>query len=199
MEQPPKPATAHAHPPPKRQAKRQLSLNAAITAATRREGATVRSFEESGREFPSTRSQSSRQQEMEAYLLELQAEIIVREDQLAQREKRLEARELGLNEREALLEAHRKLLETQKPTSDQEAKDLAKMQTKEARALEALRLQLEAQEAKLLEAKQQLQKRENFIQACEDELVEKSMILTEREARVEQKEEDGEGSRTPNE
>lgn len=183
-----------APPPPAQQPKRRLSLETAIATATRREGADVREAMDSSKEIPSSRSQSGRQQEMEAYLVELRAEIIVREDQLDQREKRLEARELGLNEREALLEAHSKIIDTRRSPHHQVESDLNKAQAKEARALKALQGELEAQEAKLAEARQMLEEREAFIQECENQLVEKSMILTEREARVEQSEEDGAGS-----
>jgi chromosome segregation ATPase len=183
-------------PPPKRHPKRQLSLKTAIAAATQREGAEVRDLledfvDDGGIKGSGTlvRPQSSRQQDMEAYLLELQAEIVVREDQVAQREKRLEARELELNEREALLEAHRKILSSKHLPTDQEMNDLATERNKENRALHALQNELIKQETVLAENRKALREREDFIQKCENELVEKSMILTEREARVEQDEE----------
>lgn len=186
-------------PPPKRRPKRQLSLRTAIAAATRREGAEVRDLLENFVSDEGTagsgalaRPQSSRQQDMEAYLLELEAEIVVREDQVAQREKRLEARELELNEREALLEAHRKILSSKHQPTDQEINDLATERNREARALQALQNELIKQETVLAENHKALREREDFIQKCENELVEKSMILTEREARVEQDEENRE-------
>ncbi len=185
-------------PPPVRKPPRRLSLKTAIAAATRREGADVTPLLSPIGEFPSVKSQSGKQQEMEAHLLELQAEIIVREDHVTQREKHMETRELELNEREALLEAHRKLVETK--SGDGELTGAAKdvNLTEEAKALKALQKELESQEASLMEARKMLQEREAFIEQCENELVEKSMLLTEREARVEQDEEDSAALRQAN-
>jgi len=166
-----------------------LSLKTAIAAATRREGAEVKPLLSPIDEFPSVKTKSGKQQEMEAHLLELQAEIIVREDQVSQREKRMEARELGLNEREALLKAHKQLIESKSGEPGQSTESQADL-SKEAKALKALQRELEAQEASLQEARKMLHEREVFIEQCENELVEKSMLLTEREAQVEQDEED---------
>lgn len=178
-------------PPPERVAPRRLSLKTAIAAASRREGADVRPLFSPIDEFPSVKTKSGKQQEMEAHLLELQAEIIVREDHTAQREKKVEARELGLNEREALLQAHRNLVESKiKEPAQIAANGTTAGFDEEAKALKALQRELEAQEASLREARKMLQEREAFIEQCENELVEKSMLLTEREARVEQDEED---------
>lgn len=170
-------------PPPVRQTARRLSLKTAIAAATRREGAEVKPLLSPIDEFPSVKTKSGKQQEMEAHLLELQAEVIVREDQVSQREKRIEAHELELNEREALLVAHKKLVEVKTGAPGESAESQTDL-SKEAKALKALQRELEAQEASLREARRMLHEREAFIEQCENELVEKSMLLTEREAQV---------------
>jgi len=176
-------------PPPIRQSTRRLSLKTAIAAATRREGAVVMPLLSPIDEFPSVKTKSGKQQEMEAHLLELQAEIIVREDQVSQREKRMEANELELNEREALLVAHKELVESKTGVQGEPVESQVDV-SKEAKALKALQRELEVQEASLQESRKMLHEREVFIEQCENELVEKSMLLTEREAQVEQDEED---------
>jgi len=138
-------------------------------------------------EFPKIKSQSGKQQEMEAHLLELQADVINREGLLAEKEKYLEARALELNEKEALLEAHRKVFMSQ---GIGKAEQTPEERAVELDALQALRAELEAQELSLVEARKMLQEREAYIEKCENELVEKSMQLTEREAQLEQWEED---------
>jgi uncharacterized protein (DUF3084 family) len=54
--------------------------------------------------------------------------------------------------------------------------------------MEALREQLQAKEASLEKTRLDLDEREEYIEQCENELVEKSMQLSEREAGVEQRE-----------
>lgn len=164
-----------------------MSLKTAIAAATRRESAAVKPVLSPEDEFPAVKSQSGKQQEMEAHLLELQADIINREDLLAEKEKYLEARSLELNEKEALLEAHRKVVDSKADPQEQ----FQQADTDgEMVALKALQKELESQEVSLQEARKLLHEREAFIEQCENELVEKSMLLTEREARIEQREED---------
>lgn len=160
---------------------RKLSLKLAIAAATRRESADVKSGLNTHDEFPRFKSQSGRQQEMGAHLLELQADIINREGLLAEKEKYLEARALELNEKEALLQAHKKVLESRGVGPKE--KTQSEVSSAEMDALKALKAELEAQEASL-------QDREVYIEQCENDLVEKSMQLTEREAHIEQREED---------
>lgn len=174
-------------PPPVRKEPRRLSLKMAIAAATRRESAEVRPVLSPQDEFPKVKSQSAKQQEMEAHLLELQADITNREGLLAEKEKYLEARALEMNEREALLEAHKKVIDS-KPSEN--PSDRAESNDKEMEALNALRAELEIQETSLQEARKMLREREAYIEQCENDLVEKSMQLTEREARLEQREED---------
>ncbi|PXA05132.1 hypothetical protein DDZ13_04000 [Coraliomargarita sinensis] len=174
-------------PPPVRKEPRRLSLKMAIAAATRRESADVKPLLSPENEFPKIKSQSGKQQEMEAHLLELQADIINREELLAEKEKYLEARALELNEKEALLEAHKKVVDS-KTSAD--ASGDPKNHGEEMEALKALRAELETQEASLKEARNMLHEREAYIEKCENDLVEKSMVLTEREAQIEQREED---------
>jgi len=159
----------------------------AIAAATRRESADVRPVLNPQNEFPKIKSQSGKQQEMEAHLLELQADIINREGLLSEKEKYLEARALELNEKEALLEAHKKVVDS-KSASDPSTETEGKRE--EMNALKALQIELESQEASLREARRMLHEREAYIEQCENDLVEKSMQLTEREAQLEQREED---------
>jgi hypothetical protein len=159
----------------------------AIAAATRRESAEARPGLNPRDEFPKTKSQSGKQQEMEAHLLELQADIINREELLAEKEKYLEARALELNEKEALLEAHWKVANSRHhAATGAQADD----ETSEIKALKAVRAELETQETSLRKARRMLHEREAYIEQCENDLVEKSMQLTERETRLEQREED---------
>lgn len=174
-------------PPPVRKEPRRLSLKMAIAAATRRESADVRPVLSPHEEFPKIKSQSGKQQEMEAHLLELQADIINREELLAEKEKYLEARALELNEKEALLEAHKKVVDA-RPSGGSSAE--VQINSEELNALRALQTELESQEASLKEARKMLHEREAYIEQCENDLVEKSMQLTEREAQLEQREED---------
>ena len=56
--------------------------------------------------------------------------------------------------------------------------------------LDALKMTLDAQEASLKKARKMLHEREVYLEECENAIVEQSMILTDREARMEQSEED---------
>jgi chromosome segregation ATPase len=171
-------------PPPEREPKRKLSLKAAMAVATKAEGHQVfKPLMNPMDEFPS--ASSGAQQDMEAHLLELQADIINREELLNDGEKQLNARELELNEREALLKARKQIIE-----SSTGGPNGAAISTEEKEALKALKKTLDAQEASLRGARDMLHTREAYIEECENALVEQSMILTEREARVEQREED---------
>ncbi|MDP4692933.1 MAG: hypothetical protein NWS00_00145, partial [Opitutales bacterium] len=67
--------------------------------------------------------------------------------------------------------------------------------TEEREAFDALKRELNNQEQSLKNARKMLHEREDFIEQCENELVEKSMLLTEREARIEQREEDHEAKK----
>ncbi len=177
-------------PPPVRIPKRRLSLKTAIAAASRADSTIVKPLMNPLGEFPEIKT--GKHQEMEANLLELQADIIIREELLSEKETRLKHRERELNEKEALLEAHRKILQTNTTPTDAASAAASAIKTEEREAFEALKRELDAQEQSLKEAKKMLHEREAFIEQCENELVEKSMLLTEREARIEQREEDHE-------
>ncbi len=179
-------------PPPARQPKRRLSLKTAIAAASRSGSEIGKPLIHPLGESPS--SQTGKQQEMEANLLELQADIIIREGLLNEKETLLQNRERELNERAALLEAHRKVFETRQTPASANDSEPNQISTEERDAFDALKRELTAQEQSLKNAQKILQEREAFIEQCENELVEKSMLLTEREARIEQKEEDHEAT-----
>lgn len=180
-------------PPPNREPKRRLSLKTAIAAASRTNSTIVKPLMNPLGEFPAIKT--GKQQEMEANLLELQADIIIREGLLSDKEKTLKSRELELNEKEALLEAHRKVLETSSAPSKAASPISSAIGTEEREAFDALKRELVAQEQSLNNARKMLKEREDFIEQCENELVEKSMLLTEREARIEQREEDHEAKK----
>ena len=173
-------------PPPIRKKPRNLSLKLAIKAATQRKSASVRPVLNPQDEFPKIKSQSGKQQEMEAHLLELQGDIVNREELLAEKEKYLEARTLEINEKEALLEAHKKVVDSKMVNVSGAA---AESNATELAALKALKADLENQEASLKEARNMLYEREIYIEQCENDLLDKSMHLTEREAWIEQREE----------
>jgi chromosome segregation ATPase len=175
-------------PPPTRVPQRRLSLKTAIAAASRIDSPVGKPLMNPLGELPA--SMSGKHQEMEANLLELQADIIIREELLSEKDARLKNRERELNEKDALLEAHRKVVETNSAPQAATNEAPSAINSEERAAFEALKQELDAQEKSLKEAKRVLHEREAFIEQCENELVEKSMLLTEREARVEQKEED---------
>lgn len=178
------PPQSQPFPPPKRKPKRHLSIKAAVAVATKTEGhSAFKPLMNPINDFSSTHSSSP--QEIEKHLLELQADIINREELLDQKEKQCKARELELNEQEALLEARRQIIE-----SDANHLNKSLISDDAQDALQALKNTLDAQEASLKEAREILHEREAYIEQCENMLVEQSIALTEREARVEQKEED---------
>lgn len=173
-------------PPPRREVKRKLSLNAAMEKVRKKkEAAGDRPLFDPQDEFPQL--QSSKPNDQATHWLQLRDEIVNREGLLAEKKKRLGFWELDLNEREALLEAHKKLLKTE--TGGEETTSSATVgSNEEKQALEALRKELETREASLKEVREMLNKREEYIEQCENELVKKSMQLSEREADIEQRE-----------
>lgn len=171
-------------PPPVKKKNRSLSLKVAMAAATKRNGAEVRPMPEEPGGSPDTKSKSAKQQEMEAHLLELQAEIFNRESLIAEKELYLEARTRELNEQEALLEAHRKVLLSKSQDAGHPVQS-----NEELAAMKGLQAELKTQEASLANLRSELQARETYIEQCENDLVEKSMQLTEREALLEAAEE----------
>ncbi|MGJ8650450.1 MAG: hypothetical protein ACSHX4_08825 [Opitutaceae bacterium] len=180
-------------PPPNRQPKRRLSLKTAIAAASRTNSTIVKPLMNPLGEFPEIKT--GKQQEMEANLLELQADIIIREGLLSDKERLLQSHELELNEKEALLEAHRKVIDIHAAPNESASQTNSAISTEEREAFDALKRELNNQEQSLKNARKMLHEREDFIEQCENELVEKSMLLTEREARIEQREEDHEAKK----
>lgn len=171
-------------PPPERKPKRCLSLKAAVAVATKTEGYTAfKPLIDPINDFSSTRSSSP--QEIETHLLKLQADIINREELLNQGQKQCKARELELNEQEALLAARNQIIESKANYLNESL-----ISPDEHSALQTLKKTLDAQEASLKEARKMLREREAYVEQCENMLVEQSIVLTEREARVEQQEED---------
>jgi hypothetical protein len=178
-------------PPPAKKKDRNLSLKAAMAAATKRDSAEVKPMPllpEALEGSPDTKSKSAKQQEMEAHLLELQAEIFNRESLLAEKEQYLETRTRELNEKEALLDAHKKLL-LAKANNDTHNDTDPVNENDEMAAAKALQAELKTQEASLVKVRSDLQAREAYIERCENDLVEKSMQLTERETLLEEAEE----------
>ena len=175
-------------PPPERMQKRRLSLRLAIATATQRDREEFVSLRHSPVVESSTVSLDEHKA-MEARLLDLRAEILVQEDQIAQREERLRSREMELAEREALIEAHNKLIASEARTNKADVK-IEPDHSDQIDALNLLKSELAAQEATLQEVRKTLQDRESYIEECENQLVQKSMSLTEREAQIEQDEED---------
>jgi hypothetical protein len=173
-------------PPPTRKPARRLSLKIAMAAAMKSEDhAPIKPLMSPMDGFPEL--SSCKQQDMQACLLELQADIINRERLLNESEKRLQHYQLEINEREALLEASKQVIEASIHRKAQRAPSIS---TQENEAIEAFKHELENQAKSLKDARRILHEREVYIESCENKLVEKSITLTEREARVEQREED---------
>lgn len=177
-------------PPPRRQPERRLTLERAMKAMNK-EGEPIR-LDIKNHDLSSETSTAANlprtgmEQENEAYLLEVQAEIIRREDTLCEKEMQLKNFERELNEKEALLEARSKVLElsTHSKPGTVAHNDVAQD------ALNKLKAELDTQEAALKEAREALQEREHYIEECENTLVQKTTELTEREAMIEQLEEE---------
>lgn len=180
-------------PPPIRQTKQSLSLQKAMKAMDKN-GKPIRleskkrsSILSLTQEMPLLRSGQA--QEKEAYLLELEAEIFRREEALTDKEIRLAALERELNEKDALLEARIKVMETSSDRSISNSSS-GHYSSEEFDALKRLKIELDAQEAALKQSRKDLQAREEYVEECENTLVTKSTELTEREAALEQLEDD---------
>lgn len=181
-------------PPPIRKKKRHLSLKAAVAAISRSQTTIIKPLMDPRCEFP--KAKKNLLEDMQANLIDLQADIIVREGLINDKETRLQEKELELNEREALLEAHRKILVTNSMPAKKLNEASGKVGSAERLAFETLKRELATQEESLKNTRKMLQERDEFIEQCENELVEKSMLLTEREARIEQREEDHEAKKS---
>jgi len=172
-------------PPPNRRPERRLSLQRAMKALDssdhppRFEPQTKPPFSNSTAE--PTIQRTGQEQEKEAYLLEIQAEIYRREEALSEKEIKLKNLERELYEKDALLEARLKLMES---TSNRVIE--AGSEAEELDALKKLKAELDAQEAALKSSREELLDRGRYVEECENTLVQKSTELTEREAALEQ-------------
>ncbi|HAV13546.1 MAG TPA: hypothetical protein DCX06_08680 [Opitutae bacterium] len=186
-------------PPPNRQPSRRLSLKPAISSLPKQEIGNKKPLMDPKDEFPelpqSVQPSSSKYSEIESGLLDLQSDLIVREGLLSEKEKRLHSFERELHEREALLEAHQKILSARIVTAGIRPQTDREISEEELKALEALKKELDEQESSIKQAEQMLLEREDFIAKCENDLIEKTMLLSEREAKVEQREEDHEAKK----
>lgn len=159
------------YPPPHKKPERRLSLKAAMALATKAPGheslmPLVRKNDET-----ITGDDDSRKK-VEAYLLDLQADIINREELLEQKEQRLTARENDLNKRAGTLDE--KVSEIEPNIDETQVSELAPKQKKEDL---------------FKETREMLIQREKYIEECENELVKQLTQLTQREAEIEQREE----------
>jgi hypothetical protein len=181
---------------PARKPARHLSLEVAMAAVMKPRGgaAKMKPLMTPVDEFPSLKV--SKMKDMEVRLLKLQVNIVNREEMLNKSDDRLRNSELGINEREALIEARKQVIES---SQSRNVNTPSPFSTDERKAFEALRMELENQAESLKEAHRILLERENYIEVCGNELVDKSILLAECEARIEQREEDFERkmSRTP--
>lgn len=131
--------------------------------------------------------ENSALKKLEERLLQLQVKTINERELLKETKESLDAREASLLEREALLDAREKFVESRYESMPDKSQD--PVSTEEREALEALRVEQERREQSLRELETLLAERETFIEQCENELVSKSMQLTEIEAQLEQREE----------
>ncbi|MEM8867726.1 MAG: hypothetical protein AAGC73_05615 [Verrucomicrobiota bacterium] len=124
---------------------------------------------------------------MEERLLQLQIKTINERELLKETKESLQAKEASLLEREAILEAREKFVESRYESMPDKSND--PVSPEERNALESLRLELERREHTLKEIEELLVERESYIEECENELVSRSLAMTEKEAQLEQLEE----------
>jgi hypothetical protein len=171
----------HNYPPPERKPERRLSLKAAMALATGAPGHETLMPLLRKNDDDLASNEDSRKK-VETYLLNLQADIINREELLEQRKRKLDAREKDLNNRSAVIEKKAREIESKmnkvQPLSPAENGKTAVESfedTSEADLFEETRILL--------------REREEYIQKCENALVEKLTQLTRREAEIETREE----------
>jgi hypothetical protein len=122
--------------------------------------------------------------ELERALRQLEVTLTERQRAVEETESRLVDRERDVAEMEALLVARENLAElSHKPST-------ANVSEEEKAALEELRMELERQEATLLESKKFLREREQFLEESEVKLFEKVQAQQDKENELEQREED---------
>jgi chromosome segregation ATPase len=122
--------------------------------------------------------------ELERNLRQLELKLAERERVVQEREARLREYERELAEAEALLAAREQLVAAARRSTS------VHVSPEEKTALEALRAELERQEAVLKEAQNALHEREQFMEESETRLFEKVQSQQEREIELDQREED---------
>ncbi len=132
-----------------------------------------------------TGAEDARIAELEKSLRQLELKLAERERVVQEREARLRDYERELAESEALLAAREQLVAVAR-----KAPPSIHVSPEEKTALEALRAELERQEAALKEAQNSLHEREQFMEESETRLFEKVQAQQEREIELDQREED---------
>jgi len=127
--------------------------------------------------------------ELERSLRQLELKLVERERLVQEKEARLNEHERELAEAEALLAAREQLVAASRKATP------VHVTPEEKAALEALRAELERQEALLKEAQAALHEREQFVEESETKLFEKVQAQQEREIELDQREEDSDTRR----
>lgn len=122
--------------------------------------------------------------ELERTLRQLELSLAERQRIITEAENRLVERERDVAESEALLIAREQLVAVSRRTPT------AEVSSEERDVLEKLRAELERQEAHLLEQKQIVRDREQFLDESEAKLFEKVQAQQDKENELEQREED---------
>lgn len=172
------------YPPPERPPKRRLTLQPWASKPEEAKSIYKPLVPDSNQGYESTTD--ARLRELEVHLEYKQDKLLQREAELDKWAKKLADLQREINEQEALLNARSKLATPPLKAMDAHA-TVGNAQLEEMTALKA---ELDAQQAAIEEARKTLGEREAYIEKCENDLVEKSMLLTERETRLEQSEED---------
>jgi len=122
--------------------------------------------------------------EMQRLMLDLEAKLKEREHLIAELESKLAERERDLAEAEALLNAREKVMEAAKRAANRGGGQ--PISDEERAALQALKDELDRQEASLREQKAIVAEREQFLEDNENKLFSKMQEHQEREMQLEQ-------------
>jgi len=123
-------------------------------------------------------------EEMQRLMLDLEAKLKEREHLVAELEAKLAERERDLAEAEALLNAREKVMEAAKRAANKSGGQPCS--DEERSALQALKDELDRQEASVKEQKNFLAEREQFLEENENKLFSKMQEHQEREMQLEQ-------------
>jgi len=126
----------------------------------------------------------ARAAELEKSLRQLELKLVERERVVQDKEIRLREYEREMAEAEALLAAKEQLVAAQRKST------AVNVSPEEKTALEALKSELERQEAIIKDAQAALYERERFMEASETRLFEKVQSQQEREIELDQREEE---------